>query len=268
MRRFVTTAALTLLALTTILGGRPVAAVPRPERRRRSPTIRRCPTPGARPRTSSGRPTSPAWAGARRSSGTITSSSRRRSAPARSRRRCPASTTSTTTSRRRPRSAGWSTTSTSRPARSAGSASCTSGAPPLLAAHQEQLRVGDAGHRRRARLRLLRQHRPGRRARLQGQRRLDEGTSARSTRRSSSAPARRPVLYKDRLFIVNDNTTQSFLVAFDSKTGKEIWRVEPRRARELVDAGRLGERAAHRDRHHRARSRTARTTSTASCCGS
>ena len=34
-----------------------------------------------------------------------------------------------------------------------------------------------------------------------------------------------PVLYKDRLFIVNDNTTQSFLMAFDSKTGKELWRV-------------------------------------------
>ena len=34
-----------------------------------------------------------------------------------------------------------------------------------------------------------------------------------------------PVLYKDRLFIVNDNTTQSFLVALDTKTGEEIWRV-------------------------------------------
>ena len=34
-----------------------------------------------------------------------------------------------------------------------------------------------------------------------------------------------PVLYKDRLFIVNDNTTQSFLIAFDTKTGKELWRV-------------------------------------------
>ena len=32
-----------------------------------------------------------------------------------------------------------------------------------------------------------------------------------------------PVLYKDRLYIVNDNTTQSFLIAFDTKTGKEIW---------------------------------------------
>jgi outer membrane protein assembly factor BamB len=34
-----------------------------------------------------------------------------------------------------------------------------------------------------------------------------------------------PVLHKDRLYIVNDNTTQSFLVAFDKKTGNEIWKV-------------------------------------------
>jgi outer membrane protein assembly factor BamB len=35
-----------------------------------------------------------------------------------------------------------------------------------------------------------------------------------------------PVLYKDRLYIVNDNDEQSYLVAFDKKTGKQIWRVE------------------------------------------
>jgi outer membrane protein assembly factor BamB len=34
-----------------------------------------------------------------------------------------------------------------------------------------------------------------------------------------------PVLYKDRIYVVNDNTTQSFLAAFDKRTGKEIWRV-------------------------------------------
>jgi outer membrane protein assembly factor BamB len=34
-----------------------------------------------------------------------------------------------------------------------------------------------------------------------------------------------PVIYKDRLFIVNDNTKQSFLMAFDARTGKELWRV-------------------------------------------
>src|SRR3984893_5070806 len=34
-----------------------------------------------------------------------------------------------------------------------------------------------------------------------------------------------PVLYKDRIYVVNDNTTQSFLVAFDKRTGAEAWRV-------------------------------------------
>jgi outer membrane protein assembly factor BamB len=33
-----------------------------------------------------------------------------------------------------------------------------------------------------------------------------------------------PALYNDRLFIVHDNTTQSYVVALDTRTGKEIWR--------------------------------------------
>ncbi|NUN95491.1 MAG: PQQ-like beta-propeller repeat protein [Candidatus Omnitrophica bacterium] len=33
-----------------------------------------------------------------------------------------------------------------------------------------------------------------------------------------------PVLHGDRLILVNDNDTQSFITALDSKTGKEIWR--------------------------------------------
>jgi outer membrane protein assembly factor BamB len=35
-----------------------------------------------------------------------------------------------------------------------------------------------------------------------------------------------PVLHKDRLFIVNDNDENSFVVALDSKTGSQLWRVE------------------------------------------
>lgn len=35
-----------------------------------------------------------------------------------------------------------------------------------------------------------------------------------------------PVLYKDRLYIVNDNDEQSFVVALDTKTGEQIWRVD------------------------------------------
>ena len=35
-----------------------------------------------------------------------------------------------------------------------------------------------------------------------------------------------PVLHEGRLYIVNDNTTSSFLAAFDADTGDEVWRVE------------------------------------------
>ena len=35
-----------------------------------------------------------------------------------------------------------------------------------------------------------------------------------------------PALHGDRLYIVNDNTTHSFIAAFDTNTGEEIWRVD------------------------------------------
>lgn len=35
-----------------------------------------------------------------------------------------------------------------------------------------------------------------------------------------------PVVHKDRLYIVNDNDEKSSFTAFDTKTGKEVWRVE------------------------------------------
>jgi outer membrane protein assembly factor BamB len=35
-----------------------------------------------------------------------------------------------------------------------------------------------------------------------------------------------PLLYRNRLFILNDNVQQSFLVAMDKKTGEQIWRVD------------------------------------------
>jgi outer membrane protein assembly factor BamB len=34
-----------------------------------------------------------------------------------------------------------------------------------------------------------------------------------------------PVLYRDRLYIVNDNRVQSFIAAFDTKTGDQVWKV-------------------------------------------
>lgn len=35
-----------------------------------------------------------------------------------------------------------------------------------------------------------------------------------------------PVLHKDRIYVVNDNDEQSFIVAMDKKTGDQIWRVD------------------------------------------
>lgn len=35
-----------------------------------------------------------------------------------------------------------------------------------------------------------------------------------------------PVLHKDRLYIVNDNTTRSFMLALNTETGETIWEVE------------------------------------------
>ena len=35
-----------------------------------------------------------------------------------------------------------------------------------------------------------------------------------------------PVVYKDRVYIVNDNEQRSFIAAFDARTGQEIWRVD------------------------------------------
>ena len=35
-----------------------------------------------------------------------------------------------------------------------------------------------------------------------------------------------PVLYKDRIYVVNDNDEKSFLAVLDKLTGKQIWRVE------------------------------------------
>ena len=62
-------------------------------------------------------------------------------------------------SRRPASTAGWSTASTSRPARSSGTKTVHKGKPADPHPHQEHLRLRDAGHRRRARLRLLRQRR-------------------------------------------------------------------------------------------------------------
>jgi outer membrane protein assembly factor BamB len=40
------------------------------------------------------------------------------------------------------------------------------------------------------------------------------------------APAASPILHDGRLYVVSDNTKDSFLAAFDAKTGRDIWRVQ------------------------------------------
>jgi len=43
--------------------------------------------------------------------------------------------------------------------------------------------------------------------------------------RSGWGSAGSPILYKDRIFVVNDNDDESFMAAFDKVSGKEVWRV-------------------------------------------
>jgi outer membrane protein assembly factor BamB len=40
------------------------------------------------------------------------------------------------------------------------------------------------------------------------------------------APAASPILHKERLYVINDNTKRSFLAAFDRKTGEQAWRID------------------------------------------
>jgi hypothetical protein len=42
--------------------------------------------------------------------------------------------------------------------------------------------------------------------------------------RQAFGTAASPVLYKDRVIVVNDNTKESFIAAFNKNTGEEIWR--------------------------------------------
>ena len=43
--------------------------------------------------------------------------------------------------------------------------------------------------------------------------------------RGGWGPGASPVLHKDRLYLVNDNEKESFMLALDKRTGQEIWRV-------------------------------------------
>jgi len=53
----------------------------------------------------------------------------------------------------------------------------------------------------------------------------DLGTFPTNRKNAEYGTAASPVLHKGRLYVVNDNLTQSFLAAFDARTGEELWRV-------------------------------------------
>ena len=44
--------------------------------------------------------------------------------------------------------------------------------------------------------------------------------------RTGWGPASSPVLHDGRLYVVNDNEEQSFIAAFDARTGNEVWRTD------------------------------------------
>jgi outer membrane protein assembly factor BamB len=44
--------------------------------------------------------------------------------------------------------------------------------------------------------------------------------------RQAFGMAASPIVYRDRVYLVNDNATQSFIAAFDKRTGAPIWRVD------------------------------------------
>ena len=115
------------------------------------------------------------------------------------------------------------------------------------AAHQEQLRVGNAGHRRRTDLRLLRQHRPADGARSQrpscldaGARRLRRTAGLRHRRLSGRARRSRHRRPRQRDRIVHGRLRQADRQGALAR--------QARRGRELGDAVHLGERPADRDR--------------------
>jgi len=44
--------------------------------------------------------------------------------------------------------------------------------------------------------------------------------------RQAFGMAASPIVYKDRVYLVNDNATESFIAAFDKRNGAEVWRVK------------------------------------------
>ena len=140
------------------------------------------------------------------------------------------------------------------------------GRPAAVEASEEQLRLGDAGHRRRARLRLLRQRRP---VRLRHGRQavwskpMDAVQDAHRLGHAAS-----PVVHKDAS--TSSTTTTSSRSSPPSTRGpaRRSGAADRDERQQLDDAVRLGERARAPRSSPPAPTRCAPTTSTASCCGS
>ena len=125
---------------------------------------------------------------------------------------------------------------------------------------QEHLRVRDAGHRRRAALRLVRRQR--RRvlllARRQAAVEAQLGAAADLSRLRHRLVAGRP--RRAASISCTTTTAQSFLAALDAKTGKELWNVKRTDRASRMASGWATPfvwtaRAAHRDRDDRPRLR-------------
>ena len=135
---------------------------------------------------------------------------------------------------------------------------------------QEHLRVGDAGDRRRARLRAVRQHRRCSATRWTASC-CGRTRSIRS--RATSISARPPRRSCTTAASTSSTTTRKARTSPRStrRPAPSIWKTPRKLERAgcvgLVDALRLGQRAAHRDRRHRHRRRDQLRHWTARSCG-
>ena len=83
---------------------------------------------------------------------------------------------------------------------------------------------------------------------------------------ASWGTAASPALHKDRLFIVNDNEKDSFIAAYDAKTGNELWR-NKRDERSAWATPYVWENPLRTEIVTCGPKKSARTTRTASCSG-
>ena len=71
--------------------------------------------------------------------------------------------------------------------------------------------------------------------------------------RSGWGHASSPVVHKDRVYIVNDNDDQSFIAAYDARTGAEVWKVNRDEGSNWTTPLVWENERAHGDRHRRHR---------------